>query len=785
MKHSDVGYGHFDTCEANKPPLDTSNDKIVQDAIGWSKSRTTNDVVQLYSEYVNCIYFPADLNKVFPELQIIRLYKSNVKFIENTDLRNLPKLKILDLDYNNIEVLQSDLFMFNSNLKEIHLQHNKLKFISAGVFSRLSLIVLKLEGNLCVSENAINDITAMLSLKLKVDETCSAPEFLLVKNTQLIKNLVDLNFTLTDVTQKKTQLEVNLIKTNSSLATCEDEKETIENERFRMNSQIRKDANMLKKLNGELAAVKELNNELIAENVRLTSEVRKLGATVSDAEEKIYDLITNNRVCSGSREDSFKEVTLKYENEKLSKEISELKAYKEEIEREWRTINLNCHFVSWSGIYTCQNDKLKVKVDDSEVVAGGKHLTRKSAYDVKKLFIRSKDAKTLFLPVNFGAVFPQIQSIVIENSNLISIKIECFDNMPELKEINLNNNAIEDVPYDAFTYPVKLEKLSLAFNRIKILNKDTFKHLKKLKALFLNDNKIEKIHTDLFKANEKIELLTLRNNNIKHIGQKAFESLKKLSLVNFENNKCITGSYSYETLKQAAGDISSKCSAPETQDVLCKFEETELYTCNLLDIRIESDNVVIASIDGEHLPAKSDDKVKQLKAVNQNIKHLPAGFSKFYKNIEKFSVKNSALVAVSENDFKGLTKVKELFLASNKISFLDIKSFNDLVNLEVLNLSNNLITEMHENILNKLAMLKVLDISANKIQKLSQSLLSKNDKLETINASGNRLSFIGAALLNNKRNLKIVNFIANTCINDQMPDTPLNTLKLKILEQCQ
>lgn len=785
MKHSDVGHGHYETCENSKPPIDTSTDKIIDTAIGWSKSRTTNDVQQYYTEYVNCVHFPFDLNTVFPALEVIRLFRSNVKYVDNMDLRNLVNLKIFDLEDNVIEVLQSDLFVNNIKLREVYLQKNKLKFIAAHVFNLFNLIVLNLDENLCVNGKAINDISAMLTLRTRVDEICSSPEFLLMKNEKLIKSVVELNYTLTEESKKKGHLEIEYMKATNSLMTCKEERLNIQNDKFRMNSQIKKDTSSIKKLNDELKSVKELNNDLTSENVKLTNEVKKTSQKLREAGEKVYDLITNNRACTSESSDSLKERTLKYENERLLKEIQELKSFKNDIEREWRAVNLECQFVTWNSIYTCQTDKLKVKIDDAEVIATGKHVKGKKNSLVKKLFINSADVKMIFLPINLGTVFEKIQSIIIQNSNLISIKIESFDNMNELKELLLDYNDIEEIPYDTFTYPVNLERLSLGFNKIKYLSMDLFKDLKKLKYLFVNDNKIQKIHAELLKFNNELEIVNLQNNNIKHIGLRAFESLTKLISINLENNQCISGKYNLEALKRETSTIVSKCSSQETLDIDCQYENVDsMYTCSIIDIKIESDNVVISNIEGLHLTANSNNNVKQIKALNQDMRYFPTGFSTFYKNIEKIVVKNSQLVGVGENDFNGLVKVKEVILSSNNIKDLHENSFKDLKNLEILNLSNNQIVKLPNKIFEQLINLKALDISTNKIQKLPTNLLAKNTNLETLNASGNKLSQIHSALLNRKTLLKEANFISNSCINARMPDITLESLILMFVQNC-
>ena len=327
--------------------------------------------------------------------------------------------------------------------------------------------------------------------------------------------------------------------------------------------------------------------------------------------------------------------------------------------------------------------------------------------------------------------------------------------------------------------------MSLGHNKIKYLNKDLFKELKKVKYLFVNDNKIQKIHAELLKFNNKLEIINLQNNNIKHIGLDAFKTLTKLTSINLENNQCISGKYNLEELKKEKNTIISKCSSPETQDIDCRYENSDsMYTCSIIDIRIESDNILISNIEGHHLMANSNDDVKQIKAYNQDMRYFPTGFSNFYKNVEKIVVKNSQLIGIGVNDLSGLINVKELILSSNNINNLHENSFKCLKNLEVINLSNNQITKLPNKIFEHLTNLKTLVISTNKIQKLPTNLLTKNTNLETLNASGNKLYQIHSALLNRKVKLKEANFISNSCINARMPDVSLDSLILLFVQNC-
>jgi Leucine-rich repeat (LRR) protein len=526
FKDANVGYGEIFTCEASKPPLDTTQSKVIDSAFGWPVNTDLTEIKQFYTEFVSAVQFPLNLHTVFPSLEVIRMFASRVKFLEPLDLRFLSNLKVLDLETNDLEVLQSNLFTYNPRLTQIILKKNKIKFISANVFASLRLSVLNLEENLCISEQATNE--AITELRQSVERSCTAPEFLLKKNDELIKNYSGCDISLKAAITKRDNLEMANVNNVMLLTACTTEKNNLSHVQSEHQKQIQKVTKATKRCEDELKSTKSANKELDEENVELIKKQSK-------AVQRLAGIEANSSSCLDLNPSAL-------EVAKMQKEIDSLRAFKEEIERERRSIRLKCHFVNWNGVYSCHSDKFRVKIDDAEIeTVDGMHKASKSNYDVKQLIINSQgaNANTIFLPINIGATFSRVETIIVLDSKLSSIKSDNFDNMNSLKQLNLNSNLIEDLPDDAFFYPQNLETLSIAYNRIKVLHKGTFENLKNLRHLMLNNNNIQKLPTDLFKNNQKLEFIALQDNAINSIASGLLNNLRQLSFANFENNQCI------------------------------------------------------------------------------------------------------------------------------------------------------------------------------------------------------------------------------------------------------
>lgn len=749
--------------------------------IAWPVTRDVKDFRQFYIEHRDAIYFPGNLDQVFTNLEVVVLWDSKVKFVDNFDLRWLTNLKILSMPDNQIEVLQSDLFFYNTLLTEVHLQNNKLKFLGARIFVPLMrLRILNLRDNICVDERADSPATLEVLLRKSLDEKCAAPEFLVKKNSEFITKFVDLNYTIAELNSNNSKLITEVKTSAQSLLTCEIEKESLSDQLFKVEMKLRKESSALKKCQKELKITKESNVELTIENVKLNSELKRVAEQVAEDEKNLSDLLLSND-SNVDQDSSTGFHRLKFDNAKLVKENQLLKSFKEEIEREWRAVELQCQFVLWDG-YACQTSSLKIRTDDSEIVkVDGKHEGRRTNFNVKRFLISSQEVRTTFLPVNIGSTFPKLETLIAQDSKIIFIKRGNFDNLISLTILALDHNDIAEVPSDALNDLENLVQLDISFNRLVTLDKATFNSLKKLKLLALNDNKIEKLSASIFKSNLQLEIVALENNKIKYIGSSILKPLVKLKLVNLLNNECISGKFTAQTVNEVETRILSHCTPPT--DIYCQFVDG--YTCRVVDLLIENENTMILDVKGNHQRGKSDSDVTEILIVDQSVSNFPLGFGKFLKNVKRIVVQKSKLASIDDNSFE-LGSIEQLTLAENEIKFVSEDAFQKVKSsIEVIDLSANKISNFELRTFNNLIKLKVLKLTGNKLGELNSNLLVQNVNLEELHVGKNKLRSIGARLMNNLKKLKIADFSGNPCINENFPHITLQTLKLKILEQCQ
>lgn len=94
--------------------------------------------------------FPVGLEKIFKNLEGIRITHMELKSINQENLKHFKNLKFLNLSFNKIASINGNLFQFNPKLEHISLSNNEINHIDRQAFSNLyNLNQLFLRGNKC------------------------------------------------------------------------------------------------------------------------------------------------------------------------------------------------------------------------------------------------------------------------------------------------------------------------------------------------------------------------------------------------------------------------------------------------------------------------------------------------------------------------------------------------------------------------------------------------------------------------------------------------------------
>lgn len=112
--------------------------------------RSNDDVTWITISNGTMDYFPKGIDKIFKNLNGIRITNVDLKKIKQEDIKKFPKLKFLNLSFNKITKIEGNTFQFNPMLEHISLSNNEISHIGIKTFSDLkSLKQLLLKGNKC------------------------------------------------------------------------------------------------------------------------------------------------------------------------------------------------------------------------------------------------------------------------------------------------------------------------------------------------------------------------------------------------------------------------------------------------------------------------------------------------------------------------------------------------------------------------------------------------------------------------------------------------------------
>lgn len=287
------------------------------------------------------------------------------------------------------------------------------------------------------------------------------------------------------------------------------------------------------------------------------------------------------------------------------------------------------------------------------------------------------------------------------------------------KPIMASHNAIHlsNVSID------RTKRISLLDKYIKLIeiNKKTTEYLSWIKSnLTTNDidNLIE--HNNQLFINLKI--LQLDHNQINTIGKTIFNRLPNLLFLNMSDN-------------QIDSDLLDK----NTFENASKLTQLDLSRNQLKSILVEN-------------TTRSNQQIDTYDANN-----LFAGLI----NLEYLDLSRNLITDLPRNAFEGLTELKCINLAYNRLFVTPFQAFRALINIEQMDLSHNKLLSVLDNYFAMNAKLKVLLLQYNAIEKLSQYSLFGLSNLHHLDVSYNQLLTIDRSAFDSLIKLDTLNLRGN------------------------
>lgn len=85
-------------------------------------------------------YMPIGIEKFFPHIKTLIVFRAKLQAITQSDLKNFPELDTIHIYNNNLKTIDSNLFEFNPKIQKINMNVNSLRSLDQGLFKPLPLL---------------------------------------------------------------------------------------------------------------------------------------------------------------------------------------------------------------------------------------------------------------------------------------------------------------------------------------------------------------------------------------------------------------------------------------------------------------------------------------------------------------------------------------------------------------------------------------------------------------------------------------------------------------------
>lgn len=635
------------------------------------------------------VYFvPKGIDKFFPDLQGLSIYRTMLKSVKQEDFKALKNLIELQIWDNDLQCIDGDSFVFNRKLQALFIGESRYLIF--------------------IGKNLLKPLTELR----KVDFIGSLLESDAQNRSEIEKLNSDLNSKYYDVNK------------NSFCAA----------------------------INAESMEIFDLQQKAKDLYLEKLEQYYKYKNRIYDDTERfngIIDAVTKNLQIANSKIES---------------------CIKPDELIETREVGIKSIWCDWdSEVGSCDVDIIvefpnSILTDITQHLLGERNTEAVKSEDFRHITINEK--QTLFLPINLGEKFPNLENLTVVDSGLFAIDSRTFAGMNRLRVLNLKGNKIRGIQQNAFQNLKSLTHLNLSENKIEELKPGCFMTLVNLVNLTLHYNLLTTIDSGVFDGLKSLKNLDLGENKLKFLSNDLLTTMSGIESVKFWSDDCILDfGTSSRNFSENIKSLTKSCTKPVELRCNTEMSFVDSNECIAESLTINYFKLKIAKVNG--LTADETKNVTAFISNGQSMEFLPYQLAETFPKLEGIViVADSMLSVIHERNFKGLTELKQMTIRNNKhLKEIEPGSFYDLVQLEHLDLSYNSLTHLPRFVFAKLKQLETLKLSDNFIVNLIGDFLSTRNKIKDFRMNNNRLTFIDTKIVLALRKANLIDFEDNTCIN--------------------
>lgn len=184
------------------------------------KNMYRSDVKGFYVGKKTMHYFPEGLKNYFGNLELIYIYKCELKEIQKSDLMPFTKLVYFYSHYNSLTMIEEGLFDHNPNLQLVGFYEEKIIHIDPDVFDHLSsLNYFWFYYVPCIAQDIYDSRSEVLDAIKIIKAKCVSAEVLKTKIEKLERSKSDQSSTVSNLNDLKNLINNHEAKINQLLSS--------------------------------------------------------------------------------------------------------------------------------------------------------------------------------------------------------------------------------------------------------------------------------------------------------------------------------------------------------------------------------------------------------------------------------------------------------------------------------------------------------------------------------------------------------------------------------------
>lgn len=314
------------------------------------------------------------------------------------------------------------------------------------------------------------------------------------------------------------------------------------------------------------------------------------------------------------------------------------------------------------------------------------------------------------------APVPTLTWLTMDNNNVHYLSAEDLQNFPALEYLNLEFNKIIEFPSELnyANRSCRLRELRLAYNYVSVIRGEFLTTLSELQSVDLSYNRLRNVTARNFYDLEDLVYLNLAGNFIEYIADDAFRNLIRLEILELQENSLV--------------ELSTACLVNVSNDEA--------------DLSVNASYNKITTLVGGRLATISvlDLSHNLLESLSRSF------FDSVGPHLRQLFLAHNRLTQVEVLASAGLPALQVLTLRHNNISVVRRRAFSDTPALQLLDLSHNRLAQLSAEQFHALRRLRLLRLRHNELRTLPRDAL-RHTVLEHLDLTSNAFATLPAAAL--------------------------------------